>query len=68
MKRKTPLDPELIVDDVMTNWPGAVQVFLRHRMQCVGCELAPFHSLEYAANEHGICEETFLADLAKLRK
>ena len=67
MTRKIPLDPELIVDDVMARWPDAVQVFIRHRMQCVGCELAPFHTLEYAAQEHGIPEEAFYADLSKVR-
>lgn len=67
MKRKPPLDPELIVDEVMTVWPGAIEVFLRHRMQCVGCELAPFHSLEYAANEHGVPEDAFYDDLARLK-
>lgn len=67
MDRKLPLNPESIVDDVMARWPDAVQVFIRHRMQCIGCELAPFHSLEYAAQEHGICEADFYADLSKIR-
>lgn len=67
MDRKVPLDPDTVVDDVMARWPAAVHVFIRHHMRCVGCELAPFHSLEYAAQEHGIPEDAFYEDLSKVR-
>jgi hybrid cluster-associated redox disulfide protein len=58
-----PLDPTQLVDDVMRRWPMTIRAFLKHRMHCVGCPIACFHTLADACREHGVDQTEFLADL-----
>lgn len=46
------LDPDLPLDDMMRQWPSTIPVMLRHRFLCVGCPIAPFHTLLDACREH----------------
>lgn len=54
-----------LVDDVMRRWPMTIRVFLKHRMHCVGCPIACFHTVEEACREHGVDSGVFLADLQR---
>jgi hybrid cluster-associated redox disulfide protein len=56
-------DPDLPISDVMTTWPETTPVFLRHRMLCVGCPIAPFHTVIDACAEHMVNEQQFRAEL-----
>jgi hybrid cluster-associated redox disulfide protein len=51
------------VDDVMQRWPATIRVFLNHRMRCVGCPIACFHTVDDACREHKVDQAAFLADL-----
>lgn len=51
------------VDDVMRRWPMTIRAFLKHRMHCVGCPIACFHTVVDACREHGVDQAGFLADL-----
>ena len=51
------------VDDIMRRWPVTIRVFLIHRMRCIGCPIACFHTVEDACREHGADCRRFLADL-----
>lgn len=51
------------VDDVMQRWPATLGVFIRFGMKCIGCPIAPFHSVEDACREHALAEEKVLAAL-----
>ena len=51
------------VDDVMRRWPATIRVFLNHKMRCVGCPIACFHTVDDACREHGADRERFLGDL-----
>lgn len=44
----------MIVGDVMERWPDTVPVFIRHRMACPGCVMAPFMTVREAAREYGL--------------
>ncbi len=44
----------MLIDMVMRTWPETIPVILKHNMQCVGCPLAIFHTVSYAAKEHNI--------------
>lgn len=52
-----------IVDDVMRRWPATLSVFIRFGMKCVGCPIAPFHSIEDACREHALDETQVVAAL-----
>ena len=46
------ITPDLLVDDVMRQWPGSIRVFLDFKFLCVGCPIACFHTVEDACKEH----------------
>ena len=57
------LDPQMMVADLLARWPGVVPVFLRHRLGCVGCAMAPYDSLAEVATTYGIAQAVLLAEL-----
>ena len=57
------ISTDFMVAYIMNEWPATVQVFLEHRMGCIGCYLSPFDSLEDALLVHGIPVEPFVAEL-----
>ncbi|MCB8821471.1 DUF1858 domain-containing protein [Microvirga rosea] len=52
-----------LVDEIMRRWPMTIRVFLNHKMRCVGCPIACFHTIDDACREHGADRAKFLADL-----
>ncbi|MHA6643286.1 DUF1858 domain-containing protein [Mesorhizobium sp. A623] len=52
------------MDEMMRRWPPTIRVLVRHRMLCVGCPIASFHTLSDAAREHGMDEEALRRELA----
>jgi hybrid cluster-associated redox disulfide protein len=54
---------ELTVDSVMQRWPSTIRIFLDFGLNCVGCPIATFHSVDEACSEHGIDLEKFLERL-----
>ncbi len=46
--------PTLTVDDALRRWPQLAGVFLRRRLACPGCAMAPFDSLRDVAQAYGI--------------
>ncbi|RAZ90968.1 hypothetical protein DPM33_11825 [Mesorhizobium hawassense] len=61
MKRK--LNDDTTMDDFMRATPAAIRVVLKHRMLCVGCPIASFHTVADAAREHDLDEDQLLSDL-----
>ena len=58
------IEPTQLVDDLMRRWPATIRVFLDHRMHCVGCPIACFHTVDDACREHKVDRARFLAALA----
>lgn len=48
-----PLDPEQTVAAAMAVRPALIDVFIHERVMCIGCPMARFCSLGYAALSHG---------------
>lgn len=55
-----------LVDDIMRQWPATIRIFLDHRMNCPGCPIACFHTVDDACREHGVNAEAFLEKLRAL--
>ncbi|WP_443024212.1 DUF1858 domain-containing protein [Sneathiella sp.] len=51
------------VDEVMREWPQTIQIFVKNHMLCIGCALATYHSVDYAAKEHDLDTVQLLLDL-----
>jgi hybrid cluster-associated redox disulfide protein len=63
MEAAVPIEFTTLVDDIMRRWPATLRVFLDHKMHCVGCPIACFHTVDDACREHGADRARFLADL-----
>lgn len=55
----------LTVEQVLHRWPRTCQVFLRHRMACVGCTMAPFETLPEAAGHYHLPADDFVAEIRR---
>ncbi len=61
--RRPRLGADLPVATALERWPPAAQVFLAHRMACVGCAMARFDTLCDAAATYSLPLERFLLEL-----
>lgn len=50
---------DMSLAEIMARWPPTIRVFIDRGMHCVGCPIAPFHTVVEAAGEHRL-------DLAEL--
>lgn len=51
------------VDALLRAHPVLIPAFIRRGMHCPGCPAGPFHSLEEAAQAHGMDPAAFVAEL-----
>ncbi|GIV68354.1 DUF1858 domain-containing protein [Caldilinea sp.] len=54
---------QLPVAEVMERWPQTIPVFVRRRMACVGCVMAPFETLAEVATIYNLNLPDLLAEL-----
>lgn len=52
-----------IVSEVVRLWPQTVRVFLRRRMACVGCSVAPYVTVAEAARSYAYSVDALVAEL-----
>ena len=56
-------EDDMTMDVIMRQWPVAIRVILDHGLLCVGCPIAPFHTIADAAREHDVDQATLERDL-----
>jgi len=54
---------DCLVCQVVERHPQTILVFAHHGLQCVGCYIAPFHTIADSAREHAIALDPLLGDL-----
>ena len=52
---------DLTVAQIISSRPGTIRLFIEWRLHCVGCPIAPFHTLTDAALEHGVSAADLIA-------
>ncbi len=57
------LEAHLTVDDVMRRWPQTLPVFVRLKLNCVGCDMAPFETLAEVADTYGLALDELMSQL-----
>ncbi len=57
------LSENLIIADLFDRWPEAIPVFIKRRMDCVGCPMARFMLLRDAIQIYELPAEEFLEEL-----
>jgi hybrid cluster-associated redox disulfide protein len=50
-------------EDLMKRWPATIEVFMRHRMACVGCPASAFHSIADCCKEYRLSLPDFMIEL-----
>jgi len=60
------LEANLTVAEVLARWPQTIPVFMRHRMACVGCAMAPFETLAEVAAIYDLDLKTLLSELEQV--
>ncbi len=58
-----PVDPGQTVAELLEQRPHVLWVFLRRRMACPGCAMAPFETVAEVAQVYRIPLEPFLREL-----
>jgi hybrid cluster-associated redox disulfide protein len=61
-----PITADSLVQEVVERYPQTILVFVRHRLQCVGCDISPFHTIADSAYQHAVNIEPLLGDLNKV--
>lgn len=59
------LSKEMTIQEVVSKYPAAVNVFISHGMPCVGCMAARYENIEQGATAHGIDVEKLMEALNK---
>ena len=56
-----------VVGELIKRYPDSVQIMLDHGIECVGCHVATWESIEQAAESNNVDTDSLIADLrAKL--
>ena len=53
----------MLIGEVIKKHPESIQVMLEHGMQCIGCHVATWESLEQGAAGHGINIDKLISDI-----
>jgi hybrid cluster-associated redox disulfide protein len=56
-------DPDLPLGELFRRWPEVAPVFWRHGAACVGCPIAPFHTVVDTCAEYHLDEAVFRTEL-----
>ena len=54
---------DMTMDVIMRQWPAAIRVILDHGLLCIGCPIAPFHTIVDACREYDVDTDTVLAEM-----
>jgi len=57
------ITPNLVVADLLNNWPQTIPIFIRHRLYCVGCLMSAFDTLGEVVCNYHLPEQPFFAEL-----
>lgn len=56
----------MTIEEVVSQYPESMMVFMRHGLHCVGCHVSAFESIEEGAMAHGINVDALVSDLNKV--
>lgn len=54
---------EMIIGDIIRQYPATVEVFARYGLECFECQIADLETLEHGAGFHKIAIEQLLQEL-----
>ncbi|VVB90449.1 Iron-sulfur cluster repair protein ScdA [uncultured archaeon] len=54
---------ETTIEEVVSQYPETMMVFMKHGLHCVGCHVSAFESIEEGSQAHGIDVDALVDDL-----
>jgi len=54
---------DMTIQEVVSNYPETINVFIQHGLGCIGCHVAAFENLEQGAMAHGVNVDDLMRDL-----
>lgn len=60
------IDASTTVGQLLDQHPAAIRLFIDRRMACVGCSIAPYHTIEEACAEYDLPVDGFIRELAAI--
>ena len=63
MQPITLITADSLVKEVVESHPQTIAVFVKHGLSCVGCYVAPFHTITDTAREYALKLEPLLSEL-----
>ena len=65
MSSKKTITKDMLIGEIVKEYPDSVSVMSEHGIQCIGCHVATWESLEQGASSHGIDVNKLIEDLNK---
>ncbi|HKT18380.1 MAG TPA: DUF1858 domain-containing protein [Stellaceae bacterium] len=62
----TPIGPSLTIAELLDSDPAAMRLFIDRRMSCIGCAIAPYHTIEEACSAYNLPLDSFVRELAAM--
>jgi hybrid cluster-associated redox disulfide protein len=67
-EKKFVLNKDSNIMETVQNYPGAVEVFAKHGLPCVGCAAAHFERISDIAGEFGVDADKLIDEIKKAEK
>lgn len=58
------VDPSATVTELLDRYPAAMRPFIDRHMSCVGCAIAPYHTIDEACRAYDLPVDDFMRELA----
>lgn len=59
----TVINSNATVDDVLNRHPRTIRVFIDRGMACIGCAIAPYHTIEEACAEYNLTVDSVIREM-----
>ena len=56
---------DMLIGEIVKKYPQSIEILLEHGLQCIGCHVATWETLEQGAKGHGIDVDKLVEDLNK---
>ncbi|MDY0276178.1 MAG: DUF1858 domain-containing protein [Desulfomicrobium sp.] len=56
------------IGEIIRQFPETIQVFSRHKLDCLECQIADLETLEHGADIHNVSVNLLLEELNKVAK
>ena len=63
MPKKEEITKNMLMGDIVREYPKAINVLLKQGINCIGCHIATWETLEQAATSHGVDVNNLLKKL-----